>query len=72
MKFKKDVELDARLVLAGMKGVFEQAAVALGLDGPSQAFGRAEWLKKQSRQYIHQVEMKIKKLEIDSIKNLLQ
>lgn len=67
-KFKKNIELDTRMVLAGIKG---------GIDGVMQ-FGlinrhefkttkdvidRTDWLKKQSDDYINQIVNKISELE---------
>lgn len=66
IRFKKDIELDAKMVLAGMRGQFVPCAISLGMTA-SQAFDRAEWLKKQSRQYIHAVTLQVKKLEVDNL-----
>ena len=69
-RFKKDINLDAQMVYAGMKNRFEPYAVSIGMK-PDEAFGRAEWLKKQSRQYIHAVTLQVRKLQVDSISDFL-
>ena len=70
-RYKKDPDLDAKLVHAAMKGRFELCAISLGMT-TSEAFGRAEWLKKQSRQYIHSVETRIAGLEQKGIMDNLK
>lgn len=69
--FKKDVKLDSYMVFGAMQGRFAQMCIHLDMN-TKEAFARDEWLKKQSRQYIHQVEMAVKKLEVDAIKNSLK
>ncbi len=61
--FEEDVDLDAKLVLASMNGMFAPAAMALGMKSPAEAFGRAEWLKQQSKDYIQTVCEKAADLE---------
>lgn len=59
-KFKKDVTLDARMVLAGMRGgpdgilAFAMSNRAI-FTTPDLAFERCDWLKSQSDKYISQV-----------------
>lgn len=69
-RFKKDVELDAQMLYAGMKGMFEPYCIQQGMT-TSEAFGRAEWLKKQSRQYIHAVEMEVRRIEQKALSDSL-
>lgn len=65
-KFTQNVELDAMCVLGamrgGMHGMFEQA-MRFGIESPDKALERAEWLKKQSPEYIKQVSDKAAELE---------
>ena len=53
-KFSADVQLDATLVLAAMRGLFVPCAIGLGMT-PDEAYGRAAWLKKQPEKYISAV-----------------
>ncbi len=59
--YEKNVSLDAVLVHAAMHGAFALAAMQTGLK-PDEAFGRAEWLKKQPKAYINQVVAEVEKL----------
>lgn len=60
--FKRDVKLDATLVHAGMRGLFPLAAMGLGLK-PDEAFGRAEWFKKQPKAYRDKVVAEVLEME---------
>ena len=62
MKFKKDIKLDAVLVHARIHGLYEVAAIGLGLTA-SEAYNRSLWLRKQSSKYIDQVSDKVVKIE---------
>ncbi len=68
MQFKHvhNVELDAVLVLAGMRGGLHAVlgtAMRLGLSEPDEAIDRAAWLRKQSDDYITQVVNRVVELE---------
>ena len=58
MRISKDVELDASIAVAG--GYAKKAGLR---PTPEEVLTRRAWLKKQSRQYIHAVEMKIREIE---------
>lgn len=60
-RFKKNIELDAQMVTAVRKNMLEPFAMALGAK-PDEIFARKEWLPKQSRQYLHAVEIEINRL----------
>lgn len=66
MRFKKDVSLDAHMVMAVRRNMLEPFAIARGMK-PDEIFGRKDWLPKQSRQYLHQVEREISRLEIEKL-----
>ena len=59
-KFERDAELDARMVLAGIRGgkngfmayAFARRAV---FAKPDDAMARADWFKRQSQAYIREV-----------------
>lgn len=61
-KFKKDIDLDAKLVLAALRGMFEPVAMQI-FRTPDEAFCRAEWLKHQSDSYISKVSDKVVEME---------
>lgn len=61
-EYEENIELDAILVHSAMLGMFEPAAIQLGLS-PSEAFGRAAWLKRQSEEYITKVSNRVVELE---------
>ena len=63
MTYKKDLELDARLVHAAMRGLFARFVVGMGTMTTSEAFGRAEWLKRQSDAYVQLVTDRVIELE---------
>ena len=54
MEFERNVELDAVMVRASMLGLFELFAIQY-FETASEAWARAEWLKKQPEEYIMQV-----------------
>ena len=63
-----DVELDARLVLASMRGGIDRfLATAMArrdiFDGPDAALDRAAWLKRQSKAYIKKVSDRAAEIE---------
>lgn len=66
--FKQDVELDAKIVLAGMKGGMD-GIMSWGLlnrhifETTQMLTDRCEWLKKQDTQYITKVSEKATELE---------
>ncbi len=68
VSFKEDIELDARLVLEGMKGGID-AIMNYGLrrrdifTTTKMVTDRCEWLKKQSEEYITKVSNKAAELE---------
>jgi hypothetical protein len=53
--FEEDVDLDAKMVLAAMSGMFAPCAMVLGFKSPAEAFGRAQWMKQQPEAYITKV-----------------
>jgi hypothetical protein len=59
---KKNVQLDALLVHAAMHGLFDRAAIGLGLTA-NEAYSRAAWLKEQSDSYVQKVAEAVAKLE---------
>ena len=61
-RFKKNIELDACMVMAIRAGLFERWAMGQGIL-PNEAFARQSWLPKQSRQYLHAVEMEIRRIQ---------
>jgi hypothetical protein len=61
---KPDVKLDATLVHASLRGLFVPCAIGLGLT-TDEAFGRAEWLKKQPETYITEVSEAVEKMETE-------
>jgi hypothetical protein len=60
--FKRDVHLDAILVHAAINNLFEPCAIGLGMTA-DEAFGRAKWLKKQSKSYILSVSEEVVRIE---------
>ena len=63
--FKRDVELDAALVMAGMRGGFHavcSAAMSLGLSGPDEVLKRADWMKADE-EYANEVVQTVLKIE---------
>lgn len=68
---KKNIELDAQLVLAVRANMLEYFGIFSGLK-PGEVFTRRDWLPKQSRQYLHSVEMRIKQIELERLKNKLK
>lgn len=68
---KKNIELDAQLVIAVRANMLEYFGIFSGMK-PSEVFARRDWLPKQSRQYLHSVEMKIKQIELDKLKDKLK
>ena len=59
---RQNINLDATLLKAGMVGNFVPCSIALGLK-PEEAFGRAEWFKKQPKSYQQKVINKVIKME---------
>jgi hypothetical protein len=59
---EKDVNLDAQLVYAAMRGQFVPCAIALDMTA-NEAFDRAAWLKRQSAAYITQVSDRVVEME---------
>lgn len=70
-RFKKDIEFDAQMVIAVRKNMLEPFAIGKGLK-PDEIFGRRDWLPKQSRQYLHAVELQVRKLQNDSLMDELK
>lgn len=61
--FQQDVERDAVLVHAAMRGLVVPAAIRLGLE-PDDAFVRhPEWLRRQPVAYIKRVADRVTKME---------
>lgn len=67
MSFKKDVNLDAVLVHASMRGLFVPCTIGLGMK-PHEAYGRAEWLKTQSKRYLADVSNRVAEIEKDEFR----
>jgi hypothetical protein len=68
--FKQNIELDARLVLAGMKGGIDaimNTAFLMRDQLPTtkDATDRCEWLKRQPEEYINKVCDRVAELEKD-------
>ena len=59
---EKDIKLDAILVHAAMRGMFEPCAIGLGMTA-DEAFKRCEWLKNQSESYIKSVTKEVVYIE---------
>ena len=62
--FQEDIELDAKMVYASMAGMFVPFAIQAGLK-PNEAFGRAEWLRKQPSEYLDKVVKRVQELELE-------
>jgi hypothetical protein len=58
----KNVNLDAQLVYAAMRGAFVPAAIGLGITA-NEAFDRAAWLKRQPTEYVAQVSDRVVEIE---------
>ena len=57
-RYEQDVELDARLVVAAMRGGmigFMGEALRLGMPDTATATGRGDWLKRQPKAYVKAV-----------------
>lgn len=68
MRFDKNVELDARMVLAAMKGGIDGYMNAAFLrtnnfSNTNAAMERAKWLKKQNPKYLKEVTNRVIELE---------
>ena len=69
-RFKKDIDFDAAMVIAVRKNLLEPFAMQSGLK-PDEIFARRDWLPKQSTQYLHAVELKVRVLEQKAIADSL-
>jgi hypothetical protein len=59
---EQDLELDAVLVHASIRGLWAQAAIYFGMT-VGEAHARAEWLKVQPQAYISKVSDRVQELE---------
>ncbi len=68
-KFKKNIELDALMVDAGMQQLGPVFAMQTGMS-PNEYFQRTEWLSKQNFSYQELVTVRVLKLQ--DTRNILQ
>jgi hypothetical protein len=62
IEFKKNINLDAVMVHASMRGLFDPCILGLGMT-VSEGYARAMWLKKQSDKYIRSVSDRVVEME---------
>lgn len=61
--FPRDIERDAVLVHASMRGLHIPAAIGLGLTPDEALVHHPAWLKAQGASYIHQVSRRVAEME---------